>query len=110
MFPIGLGNPEKREGILQSGKSLGILNRLEKLRKITQNTGKGREFQTNVIYNFLVMFKLTVYYKLKWIKFSVGKNTQNFKKNNGKWKKKTGKAGNFVTPEKLEPWTSTTSS
>ena len=39
-FPIGLENLEKWEGIFQSGKSQGILNRLEKSGKITQNTGK----------------------------------------------------------------------
>ena len=32
-------NLEKWEGIFQSGKSQGILNRLEKSGKITQNTG-----------------------------------------------------------------------
>ena len=45
-FPLGL---EKWEGIFQSGKSQGILTRLEKSGKITQNTGKLRKFQTNVI-------------------------------------------------------------
>ena len=39
-FPLGLENLEKWEGIFQSGKSQGILNRLEKSGKITQNTGK----------------------------------------------------------------------
>ena len=58
----GLENLEKWEGIFQSGKSQGILNRLEKSGKITQNTGKLREFQTNIIFYFLVIFKLTVYY------------------------------------------------
>ena len=43
-FPLGLENLEKWEGIFQSGKSQGILNRLEKSGKITQNTGKLREF------------------------------------------------------------------
>ena len=38
-FPLGLENLEKWEGIFQSGKSQGILNRLEKSGKITQNTG-----------------------------------------------------------------------
>ena len=38
--------------IFQSGKSQGILNRLEKSGKITQNTGKLKEFQTNVISYF----------------------------------------------------------
>ena len=45
-FPLGL---EKWEGIFQSGKSQGILNRLEKSGKITQNTGKLREFDINII-------------------------------------------------------------
>ena len=61
-FPLGLENLEKWEGIFQSGKSQGILNRLEKSGKITQNTGKLREFQTNIIFYFLVIFTLTVYY------------------------------------------------
>ena len=41
-FPLGLENLEKWEGIFQSGKSQGILNRLEKSGKTTQNTGKQR--------------------------------------------------------------------
>ena len=41
-FPLGLENLEKWEGIFQSGKSQGILNRLEKSGKIIQNTGKLR--------------------------------------------------------------------
>ena len=40
-FPLGFG---KWEGIFQSGESQGILTRLEKSGKITQNTGKLREF------------------------------------------------------------------
>ena len=44
-FPLGLENLEKWEGIFQSGKSQGILNRLEKSGKTTPNTGKLREFQ-----------------------------------------------------------------
>ena len=47
------------------GKSQGILNRLEKSGKITQNTGKFREIQTNIICYFLVIFKCTVYHLLK---------------------------------------------
>ena len=41
---------------LENGKeftSQEILNRQEKSGKITQNTGKVREFQTNLIYYFL---------------------------------------------------------
>ena len=45
-FPLGL---EKWEGIFQSGISQGIFNRLEKSGKITQNTGKLREFEINII-------------------------------------------------------------
>ena len=48
-FPLGLENLEKWERIFQSGKSQGILNRLEKSGKITQNTGKLREFEINII-------------------------------------------------------------
>ena len=48
-FPLGLG---KWEGILQSRKMQRILNRLEKSGKITQNTGKIRIFQINVICYF----------------------------------------------------------
>ena len=48
-FPLGLENLENWEGIFQSGKSQGILNKLEKSGKITQNTGKLREFEINII-------------------------------------------------------------
>ena len=89
-------------------ESQGILIRLEKSGKITQNTGKFREFQTNTICYFLVIFKLTVYYLLKWIKFSVKKTK--LKKILEKWKKYWKKSGNFVSPEKWEPRTKPTSS
>ena len=39
-FPLGLENLEKSEGIFQSGKSPGILTRLEKSGKITQKYWK----------------------------------------------------------------------
>ena len=51
-FPLGLENLEKWEGIFQSGKSPGILNRLEKSGKITQNTGKLRKFEINITWYF----------------------------------------------------------
>ena len=44
-------------------KSQGILKRMEKSGKITQNTGKLREFRTYVIYYFSDL--ITVYYLLK---------------------------------------------
>ena len=43
-FPLRLENLEKWEGIFQSGKTQGILTRLEKSGKITQNTKKFWEF------------------------------------------------------------------
>ena len=57
-FPLRLENLEKWEGIFQSGKSQGILNRLEKSGKITQNTGKLREFLKNFICFFSVNYVL----------------------------------------------------
>ena len=54
-FPLELEKQEnlkKWEGIFQSGKSQGSLNRLEKSGKITQNTGKFWKFQTNIICYF----------------------------------------------------------
>ena len=55
---------------------------------------------------FLVIFKWTLVYLLKWIKFSVKKtkhykNTGNLEKNTGKVREKSG---NLVSPEKWEPW------
>ena len=46
-FPLGLENLEKWEGIFQSRKSQGILNRLEKSEKIIQNSGKLRGGEIN---------------------------------------------------------------
>ena len=47
-FPLGLEireNLEKWEGIFQSGKSQGILSRLEKSGNFGQNTGKTGKFE-----------------------------------------------------------------
>ena len=53
-FPLGLENLENREAF----SSQGILKKkLERSGKITQNTGKLREIQTNVICYILVIFK-----------------------------------------------------
>ena len=49
---------------------------------------------------FLVIFKWTVYYFLKWIQFSVLKKIEKIVEN----EKKLEKSGNFVGPEKWEPW------
>ena len=48
--PTQTGKPGKMgRGIFQSGKGQGILNRLEKSGKITQNTEKLWEFEINII-------------------------------------------------------------
>ena len=56
-FPLRLENLEKGEGTFQSGKSQGILNRLEKSGKITQNTGKTSGNFRKMLCYFLVIFK-----------------------------------------------------
>ena len=60
----------KWKGILQSGKSRG---NFEQTGKFRENHTKCWKFRTNFICNLLVIFKCTVYYFLKWIKFSVKK-------------------------------------
>ena len=74
-FPLGLENLEnlgKWEGIFQSGKSQGILNRLEKSGKITKYWKTEINWYKYYLI-FLVIFKWTVHYLLKWIKFSFKK-------------------------------------
>ena len=84
----------------------------EKLGNFEQ-TGKFRENHTKywkiqgildryIICYFLVIFKCTMYHLLKWIKFSVKNRT--LKNILAKWKKTLEKSGNFVSPEKWEPW------
>ena len=70
-FPLGLENLEKWEGIFQSGKSQGILNRLEKSGKNHTKHWKTQGILNKYYLIFLMIFKWTVYYLLKWIKFSV---------------------------------------
>ena len=62
-FPVR----EKSGNFEQAGKVR------EKSGKTTQNTGKLRKFQKNIICYFSMIFKWTVYYLLKCIKFSVKK-------------------------------------
>ena len=95
--PLGLENLGKWESIFQSGKSQGILNRLEK-------SGKSHKIleDREVICYFVVIFKLLCIILLKWIKFSV--NKMKHLKNTGKWGEKIlWKSVNFVSPEKWEP-------
>ena len=93
---IGRMGLEKWEGIFQSMKSQGIWKRLESQRKshkILENLGKFRQM-------LFVIFKWTVCYLLKWIKFSVYKN-KTLKKY---WKmdKNTGKVREFCQCGKVE--------
>ena len=56
MVPTGTGKqgkPGKWEGIFQSGKSQGILSRLEKSGNFTQNTGKIRKNYTGKLKKIL---------------------------------------------------------
>ena len=46
--PTRTGKPEKWEGIFQSGKVREFWKDMEKSGKITQSTGKFREFQKNI--------------------------------------------------------------
>ena len=48
-LPLGLENLEKKGEAFPFRESQEILNRLEKSGKITQNTGKLREFEINII-------------------------------------------------------------
>ena len=60
----------------------------KKTGKVKENhTG---EFQKNVIFYNLVIFKMDQVFSLK--------------KNTGKMRKNTGKVRNFISPEKWEPW------
>ena len=66
-FPLGLENLEKWKGIFQSGN-------FEQTGKVRENHTKYWKTQgiwIKYYLIFLMTFKLTVYYLLKWIKFSV---------------------------------------
>ena len=101
-FPLGLENLEKWEGIFQSGKSRGILNRLEKSENHT------KYWKTEINWDkyyliFLVIFKWTVHFLVKWIKFSVKKNKtlKKYWKNGQKYWKSQGKVREFCQSGKV---------
>ena len=99
-FPLGQENLGKWEGILQSGKSLGILNKLEKSGKLTQYwKSRGISDKHNIL--FLVIFKSTVYYLLNLIKYSI-KQTKH-QKNTGRVKEfcHCGKVGTLKSHTKM---------
>ena len=71
----------------------------EKSGKTTQNTGKLRAFHKKIICYFSMIFKGTVYYLLKCIKFLVRKNKT--LKKYWKMEKNTGKVREFCQPGKV---------
>ena len=97
-----LENLEKWESTFQSGTFEQTGKVRKKSGKIKQNTGKLWKFQTDVICYFLVSFKWTVNYMLKWIKFSVKK--QNIKKYWKNEKKYWKNQGILSVRKKWEPW------
>ena len=99
--PTLTGKPGKMGRHFPVREKSGNFEQTGKSGKITQNTGKLREFEINIMI-FLVIFKLTVYYLPKWIKFSV-KKKQNIKKVLEKWQRVLEKSGNFVSLKKWEP-------
>ena len=100
-FPLRLENLEKWEGIFQSGKSQGILTRLEKSgksqgksHKILENSGNFRQLLFVIFYWYLNEF---VYYLANLIKF------KNHWKILEKWEKileKSGKSQGILSVQK----------
>ena len=82
----------------------GNFEQIGKVRENHTKYWKTAEIWAKYYLIFLVIFKWTVYYLLKWIKFSVRKKKQNIEKILEKWQKILEKSGNFVSPEKWEPW------
>ena len=80
-----------------------------------EQTGKVREnhtkyWKTEINWDkyyliFLVIFKWTVHFLVKWIKFSVKKDKtlKKYWKNGKNTRKVREKSGNFISPEKWEP-------
>ena len=88
-------NLEKWEGIFQSGKSQGILLRLEKSGNFTQNTGKIEKKTGKVreICQLVIVKTLQIWYHTS--------NKKNNVKNTGKLQKNTGKVREICQSEKV---------
>ena len=74
----------------QSGKSQGILNRLEKSWNFTQNIGKVREFQPSFHFYFFVDFLMESYLLQRFLYYE----TKQYQ-NTGKWTKYWKSQGNL---------------
>ena len=100
----------------KNGKAFSSQGKVREFWTDWKSQGKVRENHTKywkiegisekIICYFSMIFKWTVYYLLKCIKFLVRKNKTlkkywKMEKNTGKVREKSG---NFVSPEKWEPW------
>ena len=95
MFPLGLEN-------LENGKAFSSEEILNSLKKVIEKHTKYWKISDKCYLIFVVIFVLTLYYLLKWITFSVLK--KNIEKIPEKMEKILEKSGNFVSPEKWEPY------
>ena len=108
-FPLGLENLEnleKWEGIFQSGKSQGILMRLEKSGKSQGKSHKilenWRNFRQMLFVTFQWQLNKFVYYLLNLIKFSVKKTiSEKLLENGKKYWKSQGKVREFCQSGKV---------
>ena len=101
-FPLRLENLEKWEGIFQFREKSGNFEQTGKVREIHTKYWKTQEIWDKYYLIFLVIFKWTLYYLLKWIKFSVKKN-KTLKKILEIWKKileKSGKSQGILSVRK----------
>ena len=98
MVPTGTRNQrnlEKWAGIFQSGKSQGILSRLEKSGNFTQNTGKIKKSYTGKVREIcqpVIVKTLQIWYHTL--------NKKRTLKIPGKLQKILEKSGKFVSPKK----------
>ena len=89
---------KKWEGIFQSTKKSGNFEQTGKVRENHTKYLKTQETWDKYYLRFLVIFKWTLYYLLKWIKFSV-KKTKHLK-NTSKLEKNTGKVREILSVRK----------
>ena len=97
MVPTWTGKPGKWENIFQSGKSQGILNRLEKSGNCTQNTRKLREV---FIYYFFFSNFLIEVYLLNRVLYLLNSFNETLKKY-WKMENKTGKVREICQSENV---------
>ena len=109
MVPTWTG---KWESIFQSGKSQGILNRLQKSGDFTKNTGKERAFYpkywrsegilASFYFHFFTDFLIEVYLLNRF--FYLLNSLNEMPRKYWKWRKILEKPGKFVSPKMWKPW------